>query len=102
MQVEAEPHIIVLNNCSHLTLEVYTGESLYCDVEEFFGRFRQWTHLHRQRFDNDGDRSSRMYVLWFTALQWFNDIPAAAAPCNWNDLGDAFYENIRIRKKRFE
>ncbi len=103
MHVEAEECIIVLNNFSDLMPEIYTGESLDCDVEEFFSKFRQWIHLHRQRFDNDAAIVAGFkYVLSCTALQWFNDIPAAVAPGNLNDLRDTFYEKFRIRETRVE
>ncbi len=83
--------------------EAYTGESLDCDVEEFYGKFRQWVNSHRQRFENDAARVAGFrYVLSGTGLQWFTDIPAADTPSNFNELRDLFYEQIRIKKTRVE
>ncbi len=79
--------------------DTLTGDSLDCDIEEFFGEFRQWVQLLSEWFlDNVIRVDGFKYILFGMALQRFNDIPAADIPADLNALQADFYERFRVIK----
>ncbi len=55
------------------------------------------------RFHNDSTKVGGLkYILSETALQWYNDIPAAAVPANLDALRDEYFAQIRTGKTRQE
>ncbi len=77
-QAAAPPVVVVVNGLTNLLPDSYSGDDTSIDIEEFFARFRQWLGIHNNRFANAAEQVAAIkYVLSGTALQWFNDIPAA-------------------------
>ncbi len=99
MPGEPEPQIIVINGFGDLMSETFTGDNAEINVEEFFNRFKQWEQLHAERFHNDATKVGGLkYILSGTALQWYNDIPAAAVPADLDALQDNFFAKFRTEK----
>ncbi len=81
LQAAAPPIVVVVNGLADLLPDSYSRYSTSFDIEEFFARFRQWLGTHNNRFANNAEQVAAIkYVLSGTALQWFNDIPAANMP----------------------
>ncbi len=56
--VPAPPLVVVVNGLADLIPDSYSGDDMSVDIEEFFGRFRQWLALHQNRFANKAESSS--------------------------------------------
>ncbi len=81
----------------------YSGDNTSVDIEEFFARYKQWLGIHNNRFNNTAEQVAVIkYVLSGTALQWFNDIPAANMPATVSKLQHYLFANFRIAKTRVE
>ncbi len=81
------PVVVVVNGLVDLLPNSYSGDDMSVDIEEFFGRFRQWLGLHQNRFDTNAENVAAIkYVLSGMALQCFNGIAAANMPATLNDL----------------
>ncbi len=46
----APPVVLVVNGLADLVPDSYTGDDMSVNIEECFGRFRQWLGLHQNRF----------------------------------------------------
>ncbi len=69
------------------------------DIDEFFARYRQWSGIHNNRFNNTAEQVAAIkYVLSGTVLQWFNDIPPANMPSTVNNLQLDLFAKFRIAK----
>ncbi len=80
-QAAAPPVVVVVNRLADLLADSYSVDDTSIDIEEFFARYRQWLGIHNNRFANAAEQVAAIkYVLSGTALQWFNDIPAANMP----------------------
>ncbi len=91
-QAAAPPVVVVVNWLADLLPDSYWGDDTSVDIEEFFARYRQWLGIHNNRFANSVEQVAAMkYVLSGTALQWFNDIPAAV-----NNLQRDLFAKFRI------
>ncbi len=102
MPAEVEPRIIVVG-FSDLMPEMFIEDNIEMEIEECFDKFIQWKQLHAARFHNNATKVGCLkFILSGTALQKFNDIPAAQMPANINELRDAFYLKFRIAKTRLE
>ncbi len=102
-QSAAPPVLVVVNGLAELLQDSYSGDYTSIDTEEFFARFRQWLKIHNNRFSNIAEQISAIkYVLSGTALQWFNDIPAANMPATVNNLQHDLFAKFRISKTRIE
>ncbi len=96
-------NVVVVNGLADLLPDSYSGDDLSIDIEEFFGKYRQWLHIHQNRFANNAERVAAVkYVLSGTALQWFNDIPAANTPATVNEFQHYLFAKFRIAKIRQE
>ncbi len=92
-------NMVVVNGLADLLPDSYFGDDMSIDIEEFFGRYIQWLNIHQHRFGNNAEKVAAIkYVLSGTALQWFNNIPAANMPANVNDLQHGFFAKFRIAK----
>ncbi len=86
-QAAAPPVVVVVNSLADRLPDSYSRDDTSIDIEEFFARFRQRLRIHNNRFTNAAEQVSAIkYVLSGTALQWFNDIPAANMPATLNNL----------------
>ncbi len=82
-----------------LLLDSYSGDDISINIEEFFARYRQWLGIHNNRFNNAAEQVAAFkYVLSGTALQWFNDIPAASMPATVNNLQRDLFASFSIAK----
>ncbi len=96
-------NVVVVNGLADLLPDGYSDDDMSSDIEEFFGRYREWLNIHQNRFANNAERVAAIkYVLSGTALQWFNEIPAANMPGTVNDLQGDFFAKFRIAKIRQE
>ncbi len=94
-QAPGLPVIVVVNGLADLLPDSYSGDDMSVDIEEFFGRFRQWLGIHQNRFGNNTEKAAAIkYDLSCTVLQWFNEIAATNMP----DL----FAKFRITKTRLE
>ncbi len=99
-QQAATPPVVVVVN---LLPDSYSGDDTSVAIEEFFARYRQWLGIHNNRFTNAAEQIAAIkYVLSGTALQWFNDIPAANMPATVNNLQHDLFAKFRIAKTRVE
>ncbi len=95
MPHEPEPRIVI----NGVFWSDAQSDNLDCDVEDVFGKYRQWVQLHDERFHNNANRIDGLkYIVSAMALQWYNAIPTANVPANLNELQDAFYEKFIVRK----
>ncbi len=95
----AQPVVVVVNGLANLLPDSYTGDNKSIDIEKFFARYRQWLGIHNNRFNNAAEQVAAIkYVLSCTALQWFNDIPAANMPATVNNLQHDLFAKFRIAK----
>ncbi len=95
--------VVVVNSLANLLPDSYSGDDKSVDIEEFFGRFRQWLGLHLNRFGTNAEKVAAIKcVLSGTALQWFNDIAAANMPATLNDLQRDLFDKFRIARTRLE
>ncbi len=93
----------MVNGLANLLLDSYSGDDTSVDIEEFFARYRQWLGIHNNRFNNTAEQVAAIkYVLSGSALQWFNDIPAANMPATVNNLKHDLFAKFRIAKTRVE
>ncbi len=100
-QAAAPPVVIVVNGLANLLPDSYSGDDTAVDIKEFFARYRQWLGIHNNRFNNTAEQVAVIkYVLSGTALQWFNDIPAANMPATVNNLQRDLFAKFRIAKTR--
>ncbi len=96
-------NMVVVNGLADLLPDSYSGDDMSTDIKEFFGRYRQWLNIHQNRFANNAKRVTAIrYILSGTALEWFNEIPAANMPATVNDLQHDFFAKFRIAKTRQE
>ncbi len=100
---QPQVNVVVVNGLADLLPDSYSGDEMSTDIEEFFGRYRQWLNIHQNRFAINAERVAVIKnVLSGTALQWFNEIPAANMPTTVNDLQHDFFAEFRIAKTRQE
>ncbi len=93
----------MVNGLADLQPDSYSGDNTSVDIEEFFARYKQWLGIHNNRFNNTAEQVAVIkYVLSGTALQWFNDIPAANMPATVSKLQPYLFANFRIAKTRVE
>ncbi len=98
-QAAAQPVVVIVNGLADLLPDSYSGDDTSVDLEEFFARHRQWLGIHNNRFANSAEQVAAIkYVLSGTALQWFNDIPAANMPASVNNLQRDLFAKFRIAK----
>ncbi len=99
----APPVVVVVNGLADLLPDSYSGDDTSVDMEEFFGRYRQWLGIHQNRFGNNAEQAAAIkYILSGTELQWFNDIPAGNMPATVNKLQLNLFAKFRIAKTRLE
>ncbi len=103
-QQAAKPAVVVVvNGLADLLPDSYSGDDISIDIEEFFARYRQWLGIHNNRFNNAAEQVAAIkYGLSGTALQWFNDIPAANMSATVNNLQCDLFAKFRIAKTRVE
>ncbi len=93
----------MVNGLADLLPDSYSGDDTSVDIKEFFARYRQWLGIHNNRFTNTAEQVAAIkYVLSGTALQWFNDIPAANMLASVNNLEHDLFSKFRIAKTRVE
>ncbi len=96
-------NMVVVNGLADLIPDSYSGDHLSTDIEEFFGKYRQWLNINQNGFANNAERVAAIkYILSGTALQWFNEICAANMPATVNDLQCNIFAKFRSAKTRQE
>ncbi len=99
----APPLIVVVNGLVDQIPDSYSVDDMSVDIEELFGRFRQWLALHLTIFANNTERVAAIkYVLSGTSFQWFNDIAAANMPSTLDELQRYTFAKFTIAKTRLE
>ncbi len=46
-------HMVVVNGLADLLPDSYSDNDMSIDIEELFGRYRQWLQIHQNRFANN-------------------------------------------------
>ncbi len=99
----APPVVVVVNGLADMIPDSYSVDDTLIDIEDLFGRYRQWLGINQNRFANNIEQVAAIkYVFSGTALQWFNDIPAGSMPATVNNLQKEFFNKFRIAKTRLE